>query len=59
MVNIAALDFSRLAMSISRKAPSLTTSFRSLESWASAFGGPGAWGAPWFNVQGYSGMGDT
>ncbi len=23
------------------------------------FGGPGAFGAPWFNVQGYSGMGDT
>jgi len=23
------------------------------------FGGAGAFGAPWFNVQGYSGMGDT
>jgi hypothetical protein len=23
------------------------------------FGGQGAYGAPWFNVQGYSGMGDT
>ena len=23
------------------------------------FGGQGAFGAPWFNVQGYSGMGDT
>jgi len=23
------------------------------------FGGPGAYGAPWFNVQGYSGMGDS
>jgi hypothetical protein len=23
------------------------------------FGGKGAWGAPWFNVQGFSGMGDT
>ena len=23
------------------------------------FGGKGAFGAPWFNVQGYSGMGDT
>ncbi|HEY1468412.1 MAG TPA: carboxypeptidase regulatory-like domain-containing protein [Candidatus Acidoferrum sp.] len=23
------------------------------------FGGPGAWGAPWFAVQGYTGIGDT
>ena len=23
------------------------------------FGGKGAFGAPWFNVQGYSGMGDS
>ncbi|MHB1840635.1 MAG: TonB-dependent receptor [Acidobacteriaceae bacterium] len=23
------------------------------------FGGPGAWGAPWFTVQGYSGFGDS
>ena len=23
------------------------------------FGGPGAWGAPWFAAQGYTGIGDT
>jgi len=59
MVNIAALIFHVGHEAISRKAPSLTTSFRSLESWASAFGGARRVGRAGFNVQGYSGMGDT
>ncbi len=59
MVNIAALTFSRLAMSHFTQSAFTNDIVSQLGILGIGFGGPGAWGAPWFNVQGFSGMGDT
>src|SRR5712664_1800208 len=59
MVNIAALTFSRLAMSHFTQSAFSNDIVSQLGILGIGFGGPGAWGAPWFNVQGFSGMGDT
>jgi hypothetical protein len=59
MVNIAALTFSRLAMSHFTQSANTNDIVAQLGIQGIGFGGPGAFGAPWFNVQGFSGMGDT
>jgi carboxypeptidase family protein len=59
LVNIAALTISRLSMSHFTQSAYTNDIVSQLGILGIGFGGPGAWGAPWFNVQGYSGMGDT
>lgn len=59
MVNIASITMSRLAMSHTTESAFKNDIVSQLGIQGVGFGGPGAWGAPWFNVQGYSGMGDT
>jgi hypothetical protein len=58
-VNIATLTFSRLAMSHFTQSAYSNDIVSELGILGIGFGGPGAFGAPWFNLQGYSGMGDT
>ena len=59
MVNVSTLSVSRLAMSHTTESANTNDIVSQLGIQGIGFGGPGAWGAPWFNVQGYSGMGDT
>jgi hypothetical protein len=59
MVNIASVALSRLAMHRSSENSELNDIVSELGIQGVGFGGQGAFGAPWFNVQGYSGMGDT
>ena len=59
IVNIAALTFSRLAMHRSSENSENNDIVTELGIQGVGFGGKGAYGAPWFNVQGYSGMGDS
>jgi hypothetical protein len=59
MVNIAAITISRLSMHRSSENSDSNDIVSELGIQGVGFGGKGAFGAPWFNVQGYSGMGDT
>ena len=59
MVNIASITFSRLAMHRTSENSFTNDIVSELGITGVGFGGKGAWGAPWFNVQGFSGMGDT
>src|SRR2546423_1214742 len=59
MVNIASINVSRLSMSHTTQSANVNDIVSQLGIVGVGFGGPGAFGAPWFNVQGYSGMGDT
>src|SRR5205814_4944345 len=59
LLNIATVTLSRLAMSHFTQSAYTNDIVSQLGILGIGFGGPGAWGAPWFNVQGYSGMGDT
>ena len=59
MVNIASITFSRLAMHRTSENSFSNDIVSELGIAGVGFGGEGAFGAPWFNVQGYSGMGDT
>ncbi len=59
MVNIASVTFSRLAMHRTSENSFTNDIVSELGITGIGFGGEGAFGAPWFNVQGYSGMGDT
>src|SRR6266481_762444 len=59
MVNVADITVSRLAMHRSSENSASNDIVSALGIQGVGFGGPGAFGAPWFNVQGYSGMGDT
>ena len=59
MVNIASINVSRLSMSHTTESAYVNDIVSQLGVQGIGFGGPGAFGAPWFNVQGYSGMGDT
>ena len=59
MVNIASITFSRLAMHRTSENSFTNDIVSELGITGIGFGGEGAFGAPWFNVQGYSGMGDT
>jgi len=59
LVNTAAISASRLSMRRDTENAFKNDIVTQLGIQGVGFGGPGAWGAPWFNVQGYSGMGDT
>ena len=59
MVNVAAITVSRLSMNRQEQNAFVNDIVSQLGIKGIGFGGPGAFGAPWFNVQGFSGMGDT
>src|SRR5262249_999414 len=59
MVNVATIAISRLAMHRSSENSDANDIVSELGIQGIGFGGKGAFGAPWFNVQGYSGMGDS
>ncbi|HEU4511351.1 MAG TPA: carboxypeptidase regulatory-like domain-containing protein [Pyrinomonadaceae bacterium] len=59
LVNIATITFSRLAMHRTSENSFTNDIISELGITGVGFGGEGAFGAPWFNVQGYSGMGDS
>jgi len=59
LVNIASVTVSRLAMDRTSENSFTNDIVSELGISEIGFGGEGAFGAPWFNVQGYSGMGDT
>jgi hypothetical protein len=58
-VNIASLAVSRLAMSHTTESANTNDIVSQLGIKGTGFGGPAAWGAPYFNVQGYSPLGDN
>jgi hypothetical protein len=58
-VNTASIAFSRLAMNRASENDNTNDIVGELGIQGVGFGGPGAWGAPWFAVQGYTGIGDT
>jgi hypothetical protein len=59
MVNMASLAVSRLAMSHTTESANTNDIVDQLGITGTGFGGPRAWGAPYFNVQGYSPLGDN
>jgi hypothetical protein len=59
LVNTASVAYSRLAMFRYSENNAGNDIVSQLGIQGVGFGGPGAFGAPYFNVQGYSGMGDT
>ncbi|HVI71510.1 MAG TPA: hypothetical protein VM656_08505, partial [Pyrinomonadaceae bacterium] len=59
VVNTASITVSRLEMHRSSENSDDNDIISDLGIQGVGFGGKGAFGAPWFNVQGYSGMGDT
>jgi hypothetical protein len=59
IVNMASFTVSRLAMHRSSENNDSNDIVSELGIQGVGFGGKGAFGAPWFNVQGYSGMGDS
>jgi hypothetical protein len=59
LLNIATFTVSRLAMHRSSENSASNDIVSALGIQGVGFGGAGAYGAPWFNVQGYSGMGDS
>ena len=58
MVNMAAISFSRLSMHRSSENSDSNDIVSELGIQGVGYGGPGAYGAPYFNVQGFSPMGD-
>jgi hypothetical protein len=59
LVNTATVAYSRLAMSHYAENAYTNDIVSQLGIQGVGFGGPRAWGAPYFNVQGYSPMGDV
>lgn len=59
LVNMATITASRLAMHRTSENSFSNDIVSQLGITGIGFGGEGAFGAPWFAVQGYSGMGDT
>jgi hypothetical protein len=59
VVNMATVAVSRLAMSHTTESASTNDIVDELGITGTGFGGPKAWGAPYFNVQGYSPLGDN
>lgn len=59
MVNVASVAASRLAMSHTTESANKNDIVDELGITGTGFGGPKAWGAPYFNVQGYSPFGDN
>lgn len=58
-VNMASVAMSRLAMSHSTESANRNNIVSELGITGTGFGGPGAWGAPYFAIQGYSPLGDN
>ncbi len=58
-VNTASIAFSRLSMDRTSQNNNVNDIVGQLGIQGIGFGGPGAWGAPWFAAQGYTGIGDT
>jgi len=58
-LNTVSLAFSRLSMDRTSQNDRVNDIVTQLGIQGVGFGGPGAWGAPWFAAQGYTGIGDT
>jgi len=58
-LNTASLALSRLSMDRTSQNNNVNNIVGQLGIQGIGFGGPGAWGAPWFAAQGYTGIGDT
>lgn len=58
-VNTTSIAVSRLSMDHTSQNDNVNNIVGQLGIQGIGFGGPGAWGAPWFAVQGYTGIGDT
>jgi Carboxypeptidase regulatory-like domain len=58
-LNTVSLAFSRLSMDRTAQNNGVNDIVTQLGIQGVGFGGPGAWGAPWFAAQGYTGIGDT
>jgi len=58
-LNTVSLAFSRLSMDRTSQNNGVNDFVTQLGIQGVGFGGPGAWGAPWFAAQGYTGIGDT
>src|SRR5579859_3728883 len=58
-VNTASVAVSRLSMDRTSQNDGVNDIVSALGIQGIGFGGSGAWGAPWFAAQGYSGIGDT
>jgi hypothetical protein len=58
-VNTASIAVSRLSMDRTSQNDGVNDIVGQLDIRGIGFGGPNAWGAPWFAVQGYTGIGDT
>jgi hypothetical protein len=58
-VNTASIAVSRLSMNRTSENNGINDIVGQLGITGIGFGGQGAWGAPWFAVQGYTGIGDT
>src|SRR5579884_3002017 len=59
MLNMATLAISRLSMDHTTENANKNDIVSELGIQGTGYGGPGAWGAPYFNVQGYSPLGDS
>jgi len=59
MVNIASIAISRLSMAHTTESANKNDIVSELGITGTGFGGPDAWGAPYFNIQGYSPIGDS
>ncbi len=59
LLNVATVSISRLSMNHTTESANKNDITGSLGIQGVGFGGPGAWGAPYFNVQGYSPIGDS
>jgi hypothetical protein len=58
-VNTVSIAFSRLSMNRTSQNNGVNDIVSELGIQGVGFGGQGAWGSPWFAVQGYTGIGDT
>jgi Carboxypeptidase regulatory-like domain len=59
LLNVASISVSRLSMNHTTESANKNDITGSLGIQGVGFGGPAAWGAPYFNVQGYSPIGDS
>ena len=59
LLNTTTLAISRLSMNHTTQSANTNNIVGQLGIQGIGFGGPGAWGAPYFNVQGYSPIGDS
>ena len=59
LLNMGSIAISRLSMDHNTESAKKKDIVTELGIQGVGFGGPGAWGAPYFNVQGYSPMGDS